>query len=170
MTKIHLTPERISITPAELKTLREKWGLSTQWLADQAGVRVRTVQYWESGRSAVPEDVAAIMLVTDMRLESIIDASVEFVTSLDPIPENIVLVRYKSDEDLHRYRPDMSEFSARAHGMVLALTKSEIEIALEDVNVRIVYLEPEQYEAWLKLTNQKDSEQTRAAWAGTLEI
>ena len=170
MTKIYQMPEKISITPAELKTLREKWGLSTQWLAEQAGVQVRTVQFWESGRSAVPEDVAALMLVTDMRLESTIDAAVEYITSLEQPPTAVVLVRYKTDEDLHYYRPDMIEFSARTHGMVLALTKSEIEIALEDVNVRIVYLEPEQYEAWLKLTQKKDSEQARAEWAGTLEI
>ena len=170
MTKIYQMPENFKMTPAELKTLREKWGLSTNWLAEQADVRARTVQFWESGRSAVPEDVAALMMITDMRLESIVDAAVEYITSLDQPPTDVVLVRYKTDEDLWYYRPDMIEFPARTHGIVLALTKSEIEIAIEDVNVRIVYLEPEQYEAWLKLTQKKDNEQTRAEWAGTLEI
>ena len=170
MGKIYKMPERISMTPAELKTLREKWGLSAQWIADQAQVSIRTVRFWESGRSAVPEDVAALMMITDMRLESIVDAAVEYISSLEQPPTDVVLVRYKTDEDLHHYRPDMIEFPARTHGIVLALTKSEIEIAVEDVNVRIVYLEPEQYEAWLKLTKKKDSEQTRAEWAGTLEI
>ncbi len=47
------------MTPAELKTLRESsLGLSAQWLADRAGVLQRSVQYWEAGRSRVPEDVA----------------------------------------------------------------------------------------------------------------
>lgn len=53
------------MTPAELKTIRESLGLSAQWLADRAGVLQRSVQYWEAGRSRVPEDVAELVLRID---------------------------------------------------------------------------------------------------------
>ena len=53
------------MTPAELKTIRESLGLTVQWLADRAGVKLRTVQYWESGRSGVPADVSELLLRID---------------------------------------------------------------------------------------------------------
>ncbi len=53
------------MTPAELKTLRETLGLSAQWLADRAGVLQRSVQYWEAGRSRLPDDVAELILRID---------------------------------------------------------------------------------------------------------
>lgn len=155
------------MTPAELKTLREKWGLSLNWLAKAGGVQLRSAQYWESGKRDVPEDVAALMTIVDMRLWEIVDRSVEFVLSLDPRPECVVLIRYKTDEDLHKYRPDMVDFPARAHAMILARSQEAFDV--EGIAVKIVYLDPEPYEAWLKLTQKTDSEQTRAEWASTLE-
>ena len=47
------------MTPAELKTVREACGLPQSWLAHRAQVNERTVRYWESGKSSVPDDVAA---------------------------------------------------------------------------------------------------------------
>ena len=43
------------MTSAELKTTRESLGLTADWLAKKAGVQLRTVRYWESGRNAVRE-------------------------------------------------------------------------------------------------------------------
>lgn len=53
------------MTPAELKTLRESLGLPVQWLAERANVQRRSVEYWEAGRSKVPDDVAELMLQID---------------------------------------------------------------------------------------------------------
>ena len=50
------------MTPAELKTIREACGLSQAWLAQRAQVNERTVRYWESGKSTVPDDVATLVL------------------------------------------------------------------------------------------------------------
>lgn len=48
------------MTPAEFKTIRESLGLTAQWIAENAGVKLRTAQYWEAGRMAVPVDVEQV--------------------------------------------------------------------------------------------------------------
>ena len=45
------------ISGLELKCLRESLHLSQQHLANIAGVKDRTVRYWESGHTKVPADV-----------------------------------------------------------------------------------------------------------------
>ena len=59
------------MTPAELKTLREACGLPQSWLAHQAQVNERTVRYWESGKSSVPDDVAALISRIDAQLDTV---------------------------------------------------------------------------------------------------
>jgi transcriptional regulator with XRE-family HTH domain len=58
------------MTSEELKTLREACGLSQRHLSDMAAVNERTVRYWESGKSTVPEDVEALVAQLDETLET----------------------------------------------------------------------------------------------------
>lgn len=48
-------------TGAEFRHRRETFGLSAEWLADQLGVALKTVQRWENGHRPIPEGVAAEM-------------------------------------------------------------------------------------------------------------
>lgn len=51
-----------SYTAAEFRNRREEFGLSAEWLADQLGVTLKTVQRWENGHRRIPEG-----LVDDMQ-------------------------------------------------------------------------------------------------------
>ena len=44
-----------SYTAAEFRNRREEFGLSAEWLADQLGVALKTVQRWENGHRRIPE-------------------------------------------------------------------------------------------------------------------
>lgn len=110
------------MTPAELKTIRESLGLSAQWLADQAGVLQRSVQYWEAGRSRVPDDVAELLLKLDAQFsEATRQAVVDEQTAKQGHPPEVVrLYRYRDDAALWEARPDMDGLPVTAHAALLA--------------------------------------------------
>lgn len=114
------------MTPAEMKTIRESLGLSAQWVADQAGVMLRTVQYWEAGRMSVPADVAKMLVEIDQRLENAVAQAVTEMSELSEKngpPGDIELVRYRTDEDLWSAKPDMRPLPASTHAAMLARTR-----------------------------------------------
>ena len=155
------------MTAAELKTLRESLGLTTQWIADQASVQLRTAQYWEHGkRMAVPDDVSSMLINIDEQLDRTVEQSMEVVKSKFKElgdPEVVVLVRYRTDDDLLRYRPDMKPLPTTTHGVLLnRIRKSLALIGVESV---IEYMEPAEYQAWLG--KRKDSESLRSVWAAS---
>lgn len=147
--------------PAELKTLRESLGLTVQWMADQAGVKLRTAQYWESGRNRVPEDVAAMLESIDHAFEAATTETMAMIQGLNPPPARVVLVRYRTEADLWEFRPDMKPLPATSHAALL----SRLRRALWAIGVPSVieWMEPEAYRAWLN--GREDNETRRAAWA-----
>lgn len=113
------------MTPAELKTIRESLGLSAQWLAGRAGVRQqRSVQYWEAGRSRVPEDVADLILRIDAQFTEATRQALAVVDEQTAKqghpPETVRLYRYRDDAALHVARPDMAGLPVTAHAALLA--------------------------------------------------
>lgn len=112
------------MTPAELKTIRESLGLPVQWLAERAGVQRRSVEYWEAGRSAVPADVADLLLQIDAQFaESTRQALIvldEQTAKQGHPPDTVRLYRYRDDAALHAARPDMSGLPVTAHAALLA--------------------------------------------------
>jgi len=153
------------MTAAELKTLRESLGLTTQWVADQASVQLRTAQYWEKGgRMAVPEDVAAMLTQIDDQFETVAtQALVQVEASIagNGEPEEVVLIRYRNDQDLWRFHPEMKPLPATAHAAQL----SRVRRALwgKSIHSMIEYMEPEAYFQWLG--KRKDTEAMRSLWA-----
>lgn len=153
------------MTPAELKTIREAVGLSVPDLAAIAGVQERTVRYWESGRSAVPDDVAAQVEAIDRQLDYLAADAVrqvrETAAAQGGLPDAIVLVRYRESADLWHYHPGFRPLPVTTHAALLARTRA----ALADLHVRSViqYMEPAQYALWL--AGRPDSEAMRSAWA-----
>lgn len=112
------------MTPAELKTIRESLGLTAQWLADRAGVLQRSVQYWEAGRSRVPEDVAELVSRIDAQFaeatrQALAVADEQTAKQGHP-PEVVRLYRYRDDAALWEARPDMDGMPVTAHAALLA--------------------------------------------------
>lgn len=153
------------MTPAELKTIRESLGLTLQWLADQAQVKMRTAQYWESGRSAVPDDVAQMLIGLDEQFWQLIADYLEQVKEIadenGSLPEEIVLLRYRTDADLWKFHPDFQPIPASAHAALLSRMRRKLwEIGVPSI---IEYMEPAEYLAWLD--GREDSEELRSEWA-----
>ena len=117
------------MTSAELKTLRESLGLSQQWLADRAGVQVRTVKYWESGRNAVPDDVGEIISTADGLIARAVRNAVgqaEKMRKEYGKPHEVLLLRYRSEEELHYSRPDMIGYPVTYHAALLARARAAL--------------------------------------------
>jgi transcriptional regulator with XRE-family HTH domain len=149
---------------AELKTIRESLGLSLQWLADKASVSHRSAAYWEAG-AKIPNDVIKLILSLEKSVNnavanaliSIIDAT----ENQQGLPDRIVLVRYKTDQDLWRFRKDMAGFPASYHASILYRLRTEITKL--GIACHVVWLDPIKYIEWLG--NREDSESMRSAWA-----
>lgn len=112
------------MTPAELKTLRESLGLPVQWLAEQAGVQRRSVEYWESGRSRVPDDVAERLLALDQQFAEATRQALAVVdeqtAAQGQAPRTVYLYRYRDEAALWAARPDMQGLPVTAHAALLA--------------------------------------------------
>lgn len=160
------------ITPAELKTLRESLGLTAQWVADQAGVQQRTVQYWESGkknRMTIPNDVADMLTGIDRRLEHLVQATTSRIQASlalhgKPNPEDIILIRYRCDADLWHFQPEFKPLPATTHAALLdRLRRALLSLG---ITVLICYMERDDYMNWLRERKDGgDSEAARKEWA-----
>lgn len=153
------------MTGAELRTLRDSIGLSAEELARLVGVRDRTIRRWEAGEWTVPEPVAEQVRALDAQIERAVAGTVEALQDAqeraqEP-PAEIVLVRYRTEDDLAKYRPDMAALPPSVHGALI----DRVRLAAErlGVPVRIVWMDREDYEAWRG--RRRDTEAMRAAWA-----
>jgi transcriptional regulator with XRE-family HTH domain len=154
------------MTPAELKTYREALGLTVQWLADKAGVSHRSACYWESGKVRVPDDVAKLITSLHDLIYAAADEAIKQVNDLAVvagIPEQINLLRYKTDDDLHRYRNDFNGLPTTTHAALLNLIARELR--LMGINAHIVYFDEAEYLDWLN--RRINDESMRSAWAAT---
>jgi hypothetical protein len=150
---------------AEFKTLRESLGLPVPWVAAQAGARPRVVESWEEGKEPVPDDVAGLLASLDEQLWQLVDDYLEQVNEMKAqdgvLPEGIVLIRYRTDEDLWAFHSGFKPLPATSHAMLLARTQH----ALKGMGVAslIRYMEPKVYRNWLG--KREDTETLRSTWA-----
>jgi hypothetical protein len=82
------------MTAAELKALRETLGLPIAWLATKAGV-------------------------LDAQVATAVRQIVEAYTSASIKPDEMVMLKYRSDADLWQYRQDMQGLPATFHAAML---------------------------------------------------
>lgn len=129
------------MTPAELKTYRESLGLTLQWLADNSNVKLRTAQYWESGRMSVPLDVSERLSKLDQQFSKAADYAVQIahenVTAQDSMPDNVVLYRYRTEDELWQARPDMQGLPVTSHAALL--NRCRLALEADGFIVRIEY-------------------------------
>lgn len=156
------------LTGAELQTLREACHLSRDELGALCGVAPRTVKHWESGRAGVPADVADVVARLDATIQHASDQGAAVIEQAmahqGTAPADVVLMRYRTPEDLARYRPDMAGAPAGAHGAIVARLRAQA-LALGVPLVRVVWMDPNAYETWHAAQGLPDAEPTRAAWA-----
>lgn len=159
------------MTPAEMRTLREALGLPVTWLAEQARVQERTVRHWESGRNAVPLDVASLLHRIDAQFDTVSEQAVlqfmDAALSTRGAPDEVVLLRYRTDEDLWAYQPEMHPLPATSHAAMLQRTLRALK--RKGAKTRIVYLDVDAYTAWLAATGEVESPAARSAWAAMYE-
>lgn len=155
------------MTPAEFRTLRESLGLDVAACCRLFAVADRTVRRWDAGRLPIPEGVIRQLLDVDAGFESIARDAVR--KALDEqarrgeSPKDIALVRYRTDEDLARYLPDMRLLGTQAHGALADRVRRALKAAGLPLP-RIVWMEPDAYEAWRG--RRPDHEDLRAKWGG----
>ncbi|OJW50289.1 MAG: hypothetical protein BGO63_11290 [Candidatus Accumulibacter sp. 66-26] len=97
------------MTGAEFKTLRESLNLPVSWVARQGGVRERTVSYWEASGAPVPQDMERLLLDVEQKLNQLATADAE----------GIPLLRYRTDADLWKHKPEMRPLPATAYAAML---------------------------------------------------
>lgn len=161
------TPHPDPLTGAELQTLREACGLTRDDLGALAGVAARTIKHWESGRAGVPADVAELVQRLDATIQQAADqgahAMAQAITRQGTAPADVVLIRYRDADHLARYRPDMAGQPAGVQGAIV----QRVAQALRQRGqlVRVVWMQPDAYEAWRTAHGMPDLESTRATWA-----
>lgn len=152
------------MTAAELQTLREACGLSRDELGALAGVQARTVKFWEYGKIGVPADVADLVREVDRNIMSAVSQMVHSIRN-KPVAD-VVFIRYRN-EDMPRYRPDLKDFPSSVHSAILSRVRLLLPWSAGHLDripkIRIVFMMPDQYEAWRGA--RPDTEATRAEWA-----
>lgn len=81
----------MTLTGAEVRTIREGLGVTAEWLAYHLGIQPRTIQRWEAGRNAIAEFAADELLLLEAQaaeqvadhVEAFTDAEVPLVLVID---------------------------------------------------------------------------------------
>lgn len=129
------------MTGAELKTIREYLGLPASWLAAKAEVRERTVNYWESGKTPVPDDVVELMGGLLGKRAHAVERALRLVEDVEVkqggTPHVVTLRRFKHELDLWQAHPEMDGLPATYHAAMLFELKKELE--KRGIVVEIIY-------------------------------
>ncbi|MDR2892266.1 MAG: hypothetical protein LBV80_04175 [Deltaproteobacteria bacterium] len=151
------------MTGAELKTLRENLGLTSEWLVKRTGVTQCALACWEADKAAVPDYVAELLLSIDALFDATRRALLQ--TFEQSASDEIVLMRYKTDQELWHFQPEFLEarLSATSYGALLFRTAKALEY--RGAKVKMVYMQPEDYLLWL--VGKTDCPDMRNEWAGT---
>ena len=75
--------------------------------------------------------------------------------------DKIMFLRYRNDEDLWRFRPEMKPLPTETHAALLARVCQKL--ADRGIPYAIQYFEPVQYLTWL--AGRPDSLENQTAWA-----
>jgi transcriptional regulator with XRE-family HTH domain len=155
------------MTGAELATLRQACGLTREDLGALAGVHQRTVKHWESGHAGVPADVAATVARLLASINADVSARRRQILDAGRPPGGLVLVRYRTAEDMARFCPDMAGLPLTVHAatVVQLIQALAFTPGLQDLAIRVVYMDAPAYDAWLSACQVQDSDAARSRWA-----
>ena len=153
------------MTPAEMKTIRESLGLTPKWIAEHAGVKERAARQWEAGRSPIPKNVEEMLVDIDRLLDRSVAKVLTRIEEVEKeqgrTPNEVMLIRYRTDDDLWRFYPDLKPLPVATYAVVLSRLRRRLWS--KGIPSVIEYMEPEEYLAWLK--GRTDTEADRSEWA-----
>ncbi len=109
------------MTAAELRVIRERLGITGEWLAAYLGVQGRTWRRWEAGTSPIPDAVTRALEELTAMTEG---AAAQIVAQLRDTTDPAVIV-YRTDEDYWRANPGDARL-ASWHRAVAARVLEEI--------------------------------------------
>ena len=101
-------PASVAMTAAEFRILRERLGVTTEWLAGYLEVALRTIRRWEHGHSVVPRAVALEMEGLEESTERFV-AAVAHELTVNPCPDETGsqwVTAYASDEAYAAQNPE----------------------------------------------------------------
>ena len=147
------------MTGSELKTIREGLGLSADWMAERLGVSLRSYRYWEASDEAIKQDACDLIVKLDNAVDDAVEAAMAVVESANM--ERVVLIRYKSEEDLWRFRKDMVGLPLSIHNAMLYRLRKKV--VSKGIACIVKWLLAKEYLSWL--SGAEDTESMRAAWA-----
>lgn len=120
-------PVVAAMTGAELRTVREFLGLSTNWLAQYLEVGERKIMRWEAAEVPIPDGVAA--QVDDLYEEAatIVSRLVGKYRALVKANDgnDVEILTYRTDEDYWAVIGD-AKFPARWHRMLCARVAEQV--------------------------------------------
>lgn len=114
-----------TVTPAELKSLREFLGFTGDALGKYLNPPVagRTVRRWEEGRFPIPDGVADEARALDQLTNTYVQDTVRALRS----QTTPTLTVYRDDPEYHQAHPDMARFPAAWHRAVAARAAQQVE-------------------------------------------
>lgn len=151
--------------PAEFKTIRENLGLTSAWVAEQAGVSMRKVKYAEAGadgRSRVSSDLVAFMERLEGEAEAWTRAMAKELAGLP----TVALVRFADDQELWRFCPNLEPLPATAYAARLYRLRQLL--LANGQRVTIDYLDTSEFHAWLG--DRRNSSAARQEWLSEKQV
>lgn len=121
------------MTPAEFDTRRRSLGLSTREAAALCGVQERTLNRWQAGDYAIPQDAVDALDALEESMSDAVENVVTFATdNVESGP--VILWRYRTQAVLDRSE-HASGMPLGAHAMMIAWAADAL--AAEGIGVQI---------------------------------
>lgn len=150
------------ITGTEFRRLREETSMTQEDVAAYIGCGIRSVKYWEAGKSRISERVVSILQRIDAALNGYAAELLKIYTDQteelnpDELPEACLIV-YDDDD------ADMVAWSLPIHTHAAAVFKAFQLLKQNGIPARIVKFQRTEYLSWLR--DRKDDQSMRAEWA-----
>lgn len=150
------------ITGTEFRRLREEIGMTQQDVASFIGCGLRSVKYWEAGKSRIPERVFDRLEQIDAALKvyaaRLLEAYTDQTEALSPesLPEVALIVYDDADADMVDWSLPFPTHSAAVFKAFRIFTENGI-------TARIVKMDRDAYAAFL--SGRPDTQAERSAWA-----
>lgn len=154
------------MAPEEFQFLLDDLGLTLKWVAKEANVSLFVVENWQKGQEAMDDEFANYLLSIKTSLESTIEKIVnehKVAAKYQGKSKPVYLVKYKTDEDLQRYREDFADFPASCYEAVM----KKVRRALLSLGIptHLLTLDPVAFEVFRKENHLPNTVFAQMKWA-----
>ena len=113
----------MTITPAEAKTIRERIGVNTAFIADRIGVTKGRVWDYESPtrRRHLPEHASGTLLTLSATFDRAVEAKVKEARKSGTIP------RHTSIEEFETWCPELAGWGTAAQAALIAAVQQQTQ-------------------------------------------